>query len=688
MRNVGTHLTAETELTYVNSEVVNDELAGLPFMNQRLSVDDRTADLLKRLTLKEKLSLCAGRNLWSTRPVKRLGIRGFRMVDGPHGLGALLSAFKKGTYFPTGICRAATWNPGLARRFGVALAQEVRSIGYQMVLAPAINIIRTPLCGRNFEYQTEDPYLNREMAVAVVEGIQSQRVAACVKHFACNSQETNRGRVSAQVSERALREIYLQAFEAVVREADAWSVMAAYNKVNGVYCCESNDLLVERLRKEWGFRGFVVSDWYAAKPATSTESCVNAGLSLEMPGGGSVYSEKALGRAFEAGGLDERTLDRNLTGLLRVMFLVGLFGDERDLPPGSRNTGEHQALSRQIAEEGIVLLKNEPAILPLRMEDIKKIAVLGPNADKRHALGGGSSMVRPPHEVTPLEGLRERCGSRVEIVKEPSEADVAVVFAGLSHGILLKGDDTEGEDREGLELPAGQADLINDIVKANPRTVVVLINGSPVTMDGWLEKVPAVLEAWYAGQETGHAIASVLFGDVNPSGKLPLTLPRKLSDSPAHASERTFPGGAEVHYDEEIFVGYRHFDARGIEPLFPFGHGLSYAKFAYDNLRIAGTEASVDITNAGNRAGAEVIQLYIHDVEASVERPLKELKGFKKTHLKPLQRETVVFALGRDDLSFWSEKTKGWAAENGEFKVLVGSSSRDIRLEGTLEYRG
>lgn len=297
-------------------------------------------------------------------------------------------------------------------------------------------------------------------------------------------------------------------------------------------------------------------------------------------------------------------------------------------------------------------------------------------------------MVRPPHEVTPLEGLRERCGSRVEIVKEPSEADVAVVFAGLSHGILLKGDDTEGEDREGLELPAGQADLINDIVKANPRTVVVLINGSPVTMDGWLEKVPAVLEAWYAGQETGHAIASVLFGDVNPSGKLPLTLPRKLSDSPAHASERTFPGGAEVHYDEEIFVGYRHFDARGIEPLFPFGHGLSYAKFAYDNLRIAGTEASVDITNAGNRAGAEVIQLYIHDVEASVERPLKELKGFKKTHLKPLQRETVVFALGRDDLSFWSEKTKGWAAENGEFKVLVGSSSRDIRLEGTLEYRG
>jgi len=672
----------------VSNEAARGELTGLPFMDQELSVEDRVADLLKRLTLKEKLSLCAGKNLWSTRPVKRLGIRGLRMVDGPHGIGALLSVFKKGTYFPTGICRTATWNPDLARRFGAALAQEVRSIGYQMVLAPAVNIIRTPLCGRTFEYQTEDPYLNRKMAVAVVEGIQSQRVAACVKHFACNNQETNRGKVSAQVSERALREIYLQAFEAVVREANAWSVMAAYNKVNGVYCCESGDLLVERLRKEWGFRGFVVSDWYAAKPASSTESCVNAGLSLEMPGGGSVYSEKALERAFEADTFDEQTLDRNLTGLLRVMFLVGLFDDELNLPLGSRNTGEHQALARQIAEEGVVLLKNEPAILPLRMEELKKIAVLGPNANKKHALGGGSSMVRPPYEVTPLEGLKERCNNRVEIVREPSEADAAVVFAGLSHGMFLRGHDTEGEDRKGLELPAGQASLINDTVKANPRTVVVLINGSPVTMDGWLEKVPAVLEAWYAGQEAGRAIASVLFGDVNPSGKLPLTFPRKISDSPAHASNRTFPGGAEVHYDEGVLIGYRHFDTKGIEPLFPFGHGLSYTKFAYENLRVNGSEVSVDISNPGDRAGAEIVQLYVHDIEASVERPLKELKGFKKAHLKPGEEETVVFTLGRDDLSFWNEKMRSWEVENGEFEVLVGSSSRDIRLESTLEYRG
>ena len=664
-----------------------DDLVGLPFMNQGLDIEERVADLLKRLTLDEKLSLCAGKNLWSTKPVERLGIKGFRMTDGPNGLGAILSVFRKGTYFPSSICRTATWNPDLAKQFGVALAKEVRSIGYQMVLAPAINIDRTPLCGRTFEYQTEDPYLNSKMAVAVVQGIQNQRVAACVKHFACNNQETNRTKVSAQVSERALREIYLQAFEAVVREADAWSIMAAYNKVNGTYCCENRDLLIDRLRKEWGFRGFVVSDWYAAKPATSTESCVNAGLSLEMPGKGSRYEEKALREAFKAGKFSEDELDRNLTGLLRVMFLVGLFDDERTVPAGSRNTPEHQALARKIAEEGIVLLKNERDILPLKTEEVRKIAVLGPNADRKMGLKGGSSMVRPPYEVTPLKGLKERCGEKVEIVRNPAEADVAIVFAGLSQG-LLKGIDTEGEDKKGLELPADQVALINSTADVNPRTVIVLINGSPVAMDGWLEKIPAVIEAWYAGQEAGHAIAAVLFGDVNPSGKLPLTFPRKLSDSPAHASGRTFPGREEVYYDEGVFVGYRHFDTRVIEPLFPFGHGLSYTEFAYENLRISGMEISVDVTNAGDHAGAEVVQLYVHDVEASVERPLKELKGFKKVYVEPRQKETVTFTLGKEDLSFWDERTNRWTAEKGEFKILVGSSSRDIRLQCVLEYLG
>ena len=654
-------------------------------MNQSLGIEERVADLLKQLTLDEKFSLCAGRNLWSTKPVDRLGVRGFRMVDGPNGLGAILSAFKKGTYFPASVCRTATWNPDLSRQFGVALAQEVRSIGYQMVLAPAINIDRTPLGGRTFEYQTEDPHLNRRMAVAVVQGIQSQRVASCVKHFACNNQETNRAKVSSQVSERALQEIYLQAFEAVVREAGAWSVMAAYNKVNGTYCCESHDLLTERLRNEWGFKGFVVSDWYAAKPATSTESCVNAGLSLEMPGGGSIYSEKALRAAFEAGKFTEDLLDRNLAGLLRVMFLVGLFDDEKTLPPSSRNTAEHQALARKIAEEGIVLLKNERDILPLDAERIKKIAVLGSNANKKMGLKGGSSMVRPPYEVTPLVGLRERCGEKVEIVKSPAEADAAIIFAGLSQG-LLKGVDTEGEDKEDLDLPTDQVAIIKGAARTNPRTIVVLINGSPVTMEGWLEKVPAVVEAWYAGQEAGHAIAAVLFGDVNPSGKLPLTFPRKLSDSPAHVSDRTFPGGNEVWYDEGIFVGYRHFDTRRIEPLFPFGHGLSYTKFAYENLMIDGMKISLDVSNVGNRAGAEVVQLYVGDPVSSVQRPLKELKGFEKVYLEPGQKRTVTFTLTGEDLSFWDEGTRRWASEAGEFDILVGSSSRDIRLQGVFEH--
>ena len=389
--------------------------------------------------------------------------------------------------------------------------------------------------------------------------------------------------------------------------------------------------------------------------------------------------------AFEAGKFTEDLLDRNLAGLLRVMFLVGLFDDEKTLPPSSRNTAEHQALARKIAEEGIVLLKNERDILPLDAERIKKIAVLGSNANKKMGLKGGSSMVRPPYEVTPLVGLRERCGEKVEIVKSPAEADAAIIFAGLSQG-LLKGVDTEGEDKEGLDLPPDQVAIIKGAAKINPRTIVVLINGSPVTMEGWLEKVPAVVEAWYAGQEAGHAIAAVLFGDVNPSGKLPLTFPRKLSDSPAHVSDRTFPGGNEVWYDEGIFVGYRHFDTRRIEPLFPFGHGLSYTKFAYENLMIDGMKISLDVSNVGNRAGAEVVQLYMGDPVSSVQRPLKELKGFEKVYLEPGQKRTVTFTLTDEDLSFWDEGTRRWASEAGEFDILVGSSSRDIRLQGVFEH--
>lgn len=669
-----------------------DELAKLPFMDNSLDLEKRIEDLLGRLTLAEKFTLSSGKMLWKTKPIKRLGIKSFKMTDGPHGVGALGSWFKKVTYFPVAICRAASWNPELSEQLGVAIAQEVRSINYHMLLGPAINIDRTPLCGRTFEYQTEDPYLNKKMAIPVVKGTQSQRIAACIKHYACNNQEHKRSSVSAEINERTLREIYLPAFEAVVREADAWSFMTAYNKVNGVYCCENKNLIKEKLIDEWGFRGFVVTDWFASRYATSTENCANAGLTLDMPRA-NVYKIERMKKTFDEGKITEEIVNENIRRLLRVMFLVGLFDDKSTIPPGSRNTPEHQALARKIAEEGIVLLKNNENLLPLDIEKVKKIAILGPNADKKMALGGGSSMVRPLYEITPLQALKEKCKNKVKISTSPAKADVAIIFAGLNH---KKPNDRENKDRIALELPTDQIELINKTVEKNPKTIVVLINGSPIAMSNWLDKVPSVIETWYAGMEAGRAIVNVLFGDVNPSGKLPITFPKKLSDSPAHASTRSYPGDDKVYYDEGIFVGYRHFDTKNIEPLFPFGHGLSYTNFAYKNLKISKNKVSgnekftikVDIINTGKLIGAEVVQLYVQDVESSVERPFKELKGFKKIKLEPAEQKTVEFELDKRDLSFYDEKNNSWAAEKGAFNILIGSSSRDIRLQGKVEYQG
>ena len=677
----------------MNDSLSKEELAKMPFMDSNLDLEKRVEDLLGRMTLKEKFKMCAGRTLFFTKPVRRLGIKRLKMTDGPHGVGALGTFFKeKTTYFPTAICRTATWNPELSYQFGKAIAQEVRDVGYHMLLGPGINIDRTPLNGRTFEYQTEDPYLNKVMAVPVVKGIQSQRIAACVKHYVCNNQEENRFKVSSEVSERALQEIYLPAFEAVVREADAWSVMACYNKINGIYGCEHKNFLRERLMEEWGFKGFVVSDWGATKNTTSTESCVNSGLTLEMPQTFK-YKKNKLNEAFKEEKFSEETLNGNIKRLLRVMFFVGLFDEENAVPPGSRNTPEHQAIARKIAEEGIVLLKNSKNLLPLDVNKNNKLSILGPNADKKMSDAGGSSRIQSLYEITPLEGLKEKCRDKMKIVDSPSNADIAIIFVGLNHE---KGNDCEGKDRETLDLPKEQIDLINKTVKENANTIVVLINGSPIAMDGWIENVSTIIEAWYAGLEGGNAIADILFGDINPSGKLPITFPKKLSDSPAHASPRTYPGDEEVCYDEGIFVGYRHFDKKNIEPLFPFGHGLSYTQFLYENLKINKDKisegetfmVSIDIINSGNCFGAEIIQLYIQDVECGVERPLKELKGFKKIKLDPSEKKTITFELDHSNLSFFDEKNKCWKAEKGIFKILIGSSSRDIRLEGKVEFLG
>ncbi len=680
----------------------------LPFKDVGLGIEARVEDLLKRLTTDEKLKLCEGKNFCFTHPIKRLGIPSLGITDGPHGVAPHGTGWKKNTFFSCGILMGATWNPALLEEFGAAVGRECRACGRQVELGPGMNIHRSPLCGRNFEYLSEDPYLAKKLAPATIRGLQSQRVAACAKHYACNDQETRRMTISAEVSERALREIYLPAFEASVRDGDAWTFMCCYNRLNGVYGAESKDLITNRLRNEWGFKGFEMSDWGATTHASSTEACVNAGLSLDMhvtiQKPWIKMSSSKLRRAFAAGKFTEEVLNENMRRLLRVMFLVGLFDDPATLPKGERNTPGHQALARKLASDGMVLLKNDKNILPLDMDKIKKLAVIGPFVRKKTAVrgklevinimnAGGSSTVMPPFEITPLQGITDKCAGKVEIVKSPAGADAAIVVVGIGHA---PGGDDEGYDRKRLDLTTKQVKLIQETVAQNPNTIVVLVNGSPVSMDGWVDKVPVVLEAWYGGMEAGHAIADILFGDVNPSGKLPTTFPKKLSDSPAHASgsKRTWPGvDGKVYYDEGIFVGYRYFDKEGIEPLFPFGHGLSYTTFEYGSVKASkanlsgdeGYKVSVDVKNTGQRAGAEIVQLYVQDVEASVPRPPKELKGFRKVFLKPGEQATVTLDISKADLSFFDEKQGKWVAEPGKFVLHVGTSSCDIRGRVEIE---
>lgn len=669
---------------------MEEDISSLPFNNCSLGLEERVDDLLKRLTLNEKIKLSSGRLRWFTKKIKRLGIDSFAMFDGPHGVRPDYEGKRPCTYFPCAICRASTWNPLLSKKFGIAIAEEVRELGAHMILAPGINIQRTPMGGRTFEYQTEDPYLNKKLAVSVVSGIQSQKIAACVKHFICNNQETNRFTYSAEVSERALQEIYLPAFKATVEEADAWSFMSCYNKVNGIYGSENFNLLRKRLMNKWGFRGFVVSDWNATVN-TTTEGCIDAGLSLEMPMR-TVYKRKKILNALEEGKLNLDYLNDNVRRLLRVMFLVGLFESPESLPNGYRNTSEHQNLARRIAQEGIVLLKNQNQLLPLNIEKIKKIAIIGPNAELKTSLGGGSSTNFPPYEITALQGIKERCKGKVEVIDSPSNADISILFVGLNHE---KNMDAEDTDKISFDLPLNQIKLIKDTIKQNKNTIVGVISGSPISMDEWINDIPALVEAWYAGMEGGRAIADILFGVINPSGKLPITFPKRLSDSPAHKSDKTYPGDDRVLYNEGIFVGYRHFEYNNIKPLFPFGYGLSYTNFKYDKITmeknlVSGEESikvSIELKNTGDREGAEVVQLYIQDIESSLPRPFKELKGFKKIFLKSSQKKTINFELHREDLAFFDENLNDWIVEDGRFKILIGSSSEDIGLETEFTYK-
>jgi len=663
------------------------------YRDPQQELEARVESLLDALTIDEKLSLCAGQNFWETRGIPRVGLEPFRMTDGPRGVAFHSSKMKRCTAFPSGIAQAAAWDEELMRRFGEALAEEAKSTGARMILAPAINITRTPLNGRTFEYFSEDPLLNMRLTAPMVKGIQSRQVAACIKHFAANSQETNRMRNSSEVSERALQEIYLPAFKAAVEQADAWSIMAAYNAVNGVAACEHPGLLKSRLRDEWGFRGFVVSDWFAVRRTSSPEACVKAGLTLEMPGKGSRYKTKNIKAAYEQNRFTEAELNENLKGLLRVMVLTGHLDTAQ--PTGHRNTPENQALAREMAEAGITLLKNQGGLLPLEPSQVKKVALLGPKLKRRNCwpLWGGSAGVWPPHEVTPLQGLEQENRQRFEFVKQPGEADVVLLFVGVSH---RPGFDSEAKDRNYLGLPREQEALIRETVAANPNTVVVLTNGGPLAMP-WLDEVPAVLETWYPGMEGGTAVAKALFGDINPCGKLPLTFPKSLEDSPAHRTERSYPGDKRaVHYEEELFVGYRHFDKKDIEPLFPFGYGLSYTDFDYSGFKlntqcIASGETlivTMMLSNTGARAGAEVVQLYVTDLQAGPDRPSQCLKDFQKIWLEAGETREVSMELPAGELAVFCPESKQWQLVSGSYVACLGSSSRDIRLQQEFSVKG
>jgi beta-glucosidase len=671
-----------------------------PYLDEKAETENRVDDLLSRLTLKEKFQLLTshGRHrLYTTKPIKRLKIPSFKVTDGPLGVAMHSSGRRKNTRFPATVALAASWNRDLMDEIGTAMGKEVRAVGRHILLAPGMNITRTPLNGRTFEYFSEDPYLTKELVIPLVKGVQSQRIGACLKHYAANNQEIDRRSSSSEVDERTLQEIYLRAFRAVVKEANPWSVMTCYNMVNGVYGSENKYLIQEMLMDEWGFNGLVMTDWFASRNIETTEGCINAGLTLEMPWP-SKYKTKSLEQAFKDGKFSEETLDDRVRRNIRVMMLTGLFDSPEILPDGSRNTPEHQDLVRRAAEEGMVLLKNEENILPLDIDNLKRISMHGPNMRKKFGklLSGGSSAVSPPYEVTPLQGMAQKCHGKVGLFPGDTLADVAIIFAGLNHG---RGGDSESMDRESLHLDKEQVKEIKKVAHDHLQTVVCLIAGSPIAMDEWIDDVEAVLMCWYGGMEAGHAIANVLFGEVNPSGKLPLTFPRRVEDSPAHSTgdPRNYPGDDEkrVYYDEGIFVGYRWFDNKEIEPLCPFGFGKSYTEFEFGPIHLnresfAKPEdtflVDVEVANIGERAGSEVVQVYARDVEASVERPPQELVGFEKIRLEPGERETVSVKVMAEELAYYDVSRHDWVIEPGDFKLLVGKSSRDIQGEVELSY--
>lgn len=715
------------------------------YQDETRPIEERVADALNRMTVEEKVRILHAQSKFSSAGVPRLGIPELWLSDGPHGVRveALWDEWEAArwtndscTAYPALTCLAASWDRGLAFRYGHSVGEEARYREKDVLLGPGVNIMRTPLGGRNFEYMGEDPFLTSEMVVPYVQGVQESGVAACLKHFVLNNQERMRASVDISIDDRTLCEIYLPAFRAAVQRGGAWSVMSAYNLYCGEYCSQNSRLLNDILRGEWGFDGVVLSDWGGVH---ETAGPVRAGLDMEFGTGTdglfrntkNAYDNYWLAIPYLEGlksgkyGIEE--LDVKAGNVLRLMFRTAM---NTRKPFGSMNSPEHSEDARAVAENGIVLLKNEGGVLPI-VPSARKILVVGENAIKKMTVGGGSSSLKARYEITPLEGLRERLDQQAEIVfargyvgdtdptyagvstgqdirdaRSPAEliaeaveaakgADYVIFVGGLNKSI---GQDCEGFDRESLALPYGQDRVIEALVKVNRNVVFVNVSGNPVAMP-WIKSVPAVVQAWYLGSEAGHAIASVLSGDVNPSGKLPFTFPVRLEDVAAH-HEGQYPGDPDASaawkdesdivpltYNEGIFTGYRWFEKEHIKPLFAFGHGLSYTTFSYgkpqldrrtmtssDTLRL-----SVIVTNAGSREGQEVVQFYIRDLKSSLPRPEKELKGFSKVRLAPGESATVTFSIDRESLSYFDDSRHEWVAEPGRFEALVCAASDDIR---------
>lgn len=712
---------------------VNDSAQTEEYQGKEISTEhDAEIDkLISQMTIEEKIGMLHGNSMFSNGGVKRLGIPELKMADGPLGVreeisrdnwapAGLTNDFA--TYYPAGGGLAATWNTEMAHTFGNSLGEELRARDKDMLLSPAINMVRTPLGGRTYEYMSEDPFLNKKIAVPLIVGLQEKDVMACVKHYAANNQETNRDFVDVQIDERALREIYLPAFEASVKEAKSYSIMGAYNKFRGEYLCENDYMLNKILRDEWGFKGIVVSDWAAVH---STGKSLKNGLDIEMgtpkPFNEFFLADKLIA-AVKSGEVSEAEINLHVKRILRVLYQVKAMGGGTRAK-GSIATEAHYQDAYKIAAESVVLLKNENNALPLKLDGVKSIAVIGNNATKKNALGGFGAGVKTKREVTPLEGLKNRLPSSIKInyaegyleryeeknkgnlgnitstgpvtidqldpakVQEAVEAaknsDVAIIFAGSNRDY-----ETEASDRRDLHLPFGQEELIKKVLAVNPKTIVVMIAGAPFDVNEVSKKTSALVWSWFNGSEGGNALADVLLGKVNPSGKLPWTMPKNIMDSPAHATN-SFPGGKTVNYAEGILIGYRWFDTKNIAPLYPFGYGLSYTTFAFENAKTDKTsyaqsdviEVSVEVKNTGKTDGKEVVQLYTSKPDSKITRAAQELKGFKKTDVKAGNSNTVTIKVPVKELAYYDVAAKKWTVEPGKYTLKIGTSSRDIKKE-------